>query len=179
MNSVCSDPDEYKVNLMDVLNVILALLTLLTIGKLLYDYYAYKKTGRLPWLATKMPWVLFLNLQQKQLKWHYITVNLNFSALKILKKQQPSTFSLTWDVTLLNSSICKFATESFNIYLSISAASYYYTTVSVYYFIIARAGFITRFIAPTLLHVEFVISLFLILLFLILFVTLNVSVIKK
>ena len=55
VNSVCSDPDEYKVNLMDVLNVILALLTLLTIGKLLYDYYAYKKTGRLPWLATKMP----------------------------------------------------------------------------------------------------------------------------
>ena len=56
LSSICADPDEYsKVNLMDVLNVVLALLTIVTIGKLLYDYYAYKKTGRLPWLATKMP----------------------------------------------------------------------------------------------------------------------------
>jgi hypothetical protein len=40
---------------MDVLNVILALLTLATIGKLLYDYYAYRKTGQLPWIASKLP----------------------------------------------------------------------------------------------------------------------------
>lgn len=40
---------------MDVLNVMLALLTILTVGKLLYDYYAYRKTGQLPWLASKLP----------------------------------------------------------------------------------------------------------------------------
>jgi hypothetical protein len=47
--------DNNAINLMDVLNVILALLTLVTIGKLLYDYYAYRKTGQLPWIASKLP----------------------------------------------------------------------------------------------------------------------------
>lgn len=40
---------------MNGLNVVLAFLTALTVGKLLYDFYAYRKTGQLPWLATKLP----------------------------------------------------------------------------------------------------------------------------
>ncbi len=54
-SSICLNPDANTTNLMDILNVILALLTVCTIGKLLYDYYAYRKTGRLPWLVSKMP----------------------------------------------------------------------------------------------------------------------------
>lgn len=40
---------------MDGLNVFLALVTVVTVGKLLYDFYAYRKTGQLPWLASKLP----------------------------------------------------------------------------------------------------------------------------
>ena len=54
-SSVCRNPDAGAINLMDVLNVFLALITVCTVGKLLYDYYAYRKTGQLPWLASKMP----------------------------------------------------------------------------------------------------------------------------
>lgn len=54
-SSVCRNPDAGSINLMDVLNVFLALITVCTVGKLLYDYYAYRKTGQLPWLASKMP----------------------------------------------------------------------------------------------------------------------------
>ncbi|XP_057366051.1 protein singed wings 2-like [Daphnia carinata] len=55
LSSVCGTNGNNAINLMDVLNVFLALLTLVTIGKLLYDYYAYRKTGRLPWIASKLP----------------------------------------------------------------------------------------------------------------------------
>ncbi|CAL7940510.1 unnamed protein product [Xylocopa violacea] len=40
---------------LDVLNIILALLILLIIGKLLYDYWCFKKTGKLPWIVAKIP----------------------------------------------------------------------------------------------------------------------------
>lgn len=55
LSSVCNTHENNAVNLMDVLNVFLALLTIVTIGKLLYDYHAYRKTGRLPWIASKLP----------------------------------------------------------------------------------------------------------------------------
>ncbi|KAH0567556.1 protein singed wings 2 isoform X1 [Cotesia glomerata] len=40
---------------LDVINVILALIIVLIIVKLAYDYWAFKKTGRLPWIVTKIP----------------------------------------------------------------------------------------------------------------------------
>lgn len=43
------------ISLMDVLNIILAISTLAIVLKLFYDYRAYRKTGQLPWLATKLP----------------------------------------------------------------------------------------------------------------------------
>ena len=54
-NSICLNPYASATNLLDILSVILALLSVCTIGKLLYDYSAYRKTGRLPWLVSKMP----------------------------------------------------------------------------------------------------------------------------
>ncbi|XP_008545454.1 protein singed wings 2 [Microplitis demolitor] len=40
---------------LDILNIILALIIVLIIGKLAYDYWAFKKTGKLPWIVTKIP----------------------------------------------------------------------------------------------------------------------------
>ena len=55
LSSVCVNPDDGYINAIDVINVFLALLTLFTICKVLYDYHAYRKTGQLPWLVSKMP----------------------------------------------------------------------------------------------------------------------------
>ncbi|XP_012270288.1 protein singed wings 2 isoform X1 [Orussus abietinus] len=53
---ICVSPEEESwLYPLDVLNVILALLILLIIGKLVYDYWSFKKTGNLPWLVTKIP----------------------------------------------------------------------------------------------------------------------------
>ncbi|RZC37443.1 singed wings 2, partial [Asbolus verrucosus] len=54
-SSVCRSPTEYSVRALDLLNAVLASLILLILGKLAYDYYYFKKTGRLPWIVTKMP----------------------------------------------------------------------------------------------------------------------------
>ncbi|EFA09304.2 protein singed wings 2 [Tribolium castaneum] len=54
-SSVCRSPSEYSVQALDLLNGVLASLILLILGKLAYDYYYFKKTGRLPWIVTKMP----------------------------------------------------------------------------------------------------------------------------
>ncbi|XP_059484499.1 protein singed wings 2 [Neocloeon triangulifer] len=40
---------------LDILNVSLALCILLVLGKLAYDYWSFKTSGRLPWLVAKMP----------------------------------------------------------------------------------------------------------------------------
>nr|XP_031835327.1 protein singed wings 2 [Nomia melanderi] len=53
---ICALPDDDPwINLLDIINIILASLTILIISKLIYDYWWYKKTGKLPWIITKMP----------------------------------------------------------------------------------------------------------------------------
>lgn len=54
-SSVCRSPTEYSVQALDLLNLVLASLIVLILGKLAYDYYHFKKTGQLPWIVTKMP----------------------------------------------------------------------------------------------------------------------------
>ncbi|XP_026668549.1 protein singed wings 2 [Ceratina calcarata] len=53
---ICVSPEEnILIHPLDVLNIILALLIFFIIGKLLYDYWCFKKTGKLPWIVTKIP----------------------------------------------------------------------------------------------------------------------------
>ncbi|XP_016770261.2 protein singed wings 2 isoform X2 [Apis mellifera] len=53
---ICVSSDEDSIiHPLDVLNIILAFLIFLIIGKLLYDYWSFKKTGQLPWIVTKIP----------------------------------------------------------------------------------------------------------------------------
>jgi hypothetical protein len=54
-SSVCREPSEYLIQPLDLLNGILASLIILVIGKLMYDYWSFKKSGKLPWLVAKMP----------------------------------------------------------------------------------------------------------------------------
>lgn len=51
----CKLPNEHMVKPLDVLNVVLGTLIVLVSGKLGYDYYHYRKSGRLPWIVTKIP----------------------------------------------------------------------------------------------------------------------------
>ncbi|XP_076291418.1 protein singed wings 2 [Lasioglossum baleicum] len=53
---ICMPPDEDPLlHPLDVLNIILAFLILLIIGKVLYDYWSFRRTGKLPWIVTKIP----------------------------------------------------------------------------------------------------------------------------
>ncbi|KAI4500343.1 hypothetical protein M0802_004760 [Mischocyttarus mexicanus] len=53
---ICISPDENTlIYPLDILNIILALMILLIIGKVLYDYWSFKKTGKLPWIVSKIP----------------------------------------------------------------------------------------------------------------------------
>ncbi|XP_043460712.1 protein singed wings 2 isoform X2 [Leptopilina heterotoma] len=52
---VCVTPDDDYWLPLDILNIILAFLIFLVIGKLLYDYWCFKRTGKLPWIVTKIP----------------------------------------------------------------------------------------------------------------------------
>lgn len=54
-NDVCKLPKESKILPLDLLNGVLASLIVLILGKLAYDYYHYRKSGRLPWIVTKLP----------------------------------------------------------------------------------------------------------------------------
>ncbi|KAJ4436488.1 hypothetical protein ANN_16519 [Periplaneta americana] len=54
-SSVCLEPSEYLVRPLDLINGILASLIVLVVGKLIYDYWSFKKTGKLPWIVAKMP----------------------------------------------------------------------------------------------------------------------------
>ncbi|KAK2727045.1 hypothetical protein QYM36_007786 [Artemia franciscana] len=55
LESVCVDESDGTIEIMNLINVALALFTLLLIGNLCYDYYQFRKTGRIPWIVTKMP----------------------------------------------------------------------------------------------------------------------------
>ncbi|CAL1688175.1 unnamed protein product [Lasius platythorax] len=53
---ICISPDEDSwLHPLDVLNIVLASLIFLVLGKLLYDYWSFKKTGKLPWIVAKIP----------------------------------------------------------------------------------------------------------------------------
>ncbi|XP_019889034.1 protein singed wings 2 isoform X2 [Ooceraea biroi] len=53
---ICISPDEDPwLHPLDVLNIVLASLIFLVLGKLLYDYWSFKKSGRLPWIVSKIP----------------------------------------------------------------------------------------------------------------------------
>ncbi|XP_045477096.1 protein singed wings 2 isoform X2 [Harmonia axyridis] len=54
-SSLCRFPSEYSVQALDLINVILVFLIIGVLAKLAYDYYHFKRTGRVPWIVTKMP----------------------------------------------------------------------------------------------------------------------------
>ncbi|XP_029167010.1 protein singed wings 2 isoform X2 [Nylanderia fulva] len=51
---ISSDEDSW-LHPLDILNIVLASLIFLVLGKLLYDYWSFKKTGKLPWIVAKIP----------------------------------------------------------------------------------------------------------------------------
>uniref|UniRef100_A0A0A9XE94 Protein singed wings 2 n=1 Tax=Lygus hesperus TaxID=30085 RepID=A0A0A9XE94_LYGHE len=53
--SICRDPAEFPLSPWDVLNIILITLIFTVYFKLIYDYWVYKTTTKLPWVATKIP----------------------------------------------------------------------------------------------------------------------------
>ncbi|KAK4874428.1 hypothetical protein RN001_013788 [Aquatica leii] len=54
-SAVCRLPSDYSIHTLDLVNGVLASLIVLILAKLAYDYYHFKKTGRLPWIVTKIP----------------------------------------------------------------------------------------------------------------------------
>ncbi|KAK9881277.1 hypothetical protein WA026_015399 [Henosepilachna vigintioctopunctata] len=54
-SSVCRIPSDSGIHTLDLINVVLLILIITILSKLAYDYYHFKKTGRLPWIVTKMP----------------------------------------------------------------------------------------------------------------------------
>lgn len=53
--ALCREHAPSPVQPLDLLNAALAALILLILGKLAYDYWHFKRTGKLPWIVTKMP----------------------------------------------------------------------------------------------------------------------------
>ncbi|XP_012251576.2 protein singed wings 2 isoform X2 [Athalia rosae] len=54
--AICTSPaDEYWLQPLDILNVVLASMIIFVLGKLLYDYWTFKRTGKLPWIVAKIP----------------------------------------------------------------------------------------------------------------------------
>lgn len=51
----CKLNTEYRIQPLDLLNGVLSTLIVLVLGNLAYDYYHYRKSGRLPWIVTKLP----------------------------------------------------------------------------------------------------------------------------
>lgn len=52
---VMPNDNEFFLHPLDILNIILATAILLIIGKFIYDYWLFKRTGKLPWIVTKIP----------------------------------------------------------------------------------------------------------------------------
>ncbi|XP_077290227.1 protein singed wings 2 [Arctopsyche grandis] len=52
--TICRKIEE-KLNVIDMVNIFLATSIILILGKFCYDYYYFKKTGRLPWISSKIP----------------------------------------------------------------------------------------------------------------------------
>lgn len=54
-SEVCKLPTENKIHPLDLLNGILASLIVLILSKLGYDYFRYRRYGKVPWIVSKMP----------------------------------------------------------------------------------------------------------------------------
>lgn len=52
---ICISDEDSWLHPLDILNIVLASLIFLVLGKLLYDYWSFKKTGKLPWIVAKIP----------------------------------------------------------------------------------------------------------------------------
>uniref|UniRef100_A0A1I8NX07 Protein singed wings 2 n=1 Tax=Stomoxys calcitrans TaxID=35570 RepID=A0A1I8NX07_STOCA len=52
---VCKPKNESKIHVLDCINGALAIMILLILAKLGYDYYHYKNYGRVPWIVMKLP----------------------------------------------------------------------------------------------------------------------------
>ena len=55
LSSVCINRADTAIDFMGALNITLCLLIICTMSKFIHDYYSYRKNGRLPWLAAKLP----------------------------------------------------------------------------------------------------------------------------
>lgn len=54
LNDLCT-PEVSTLHWLDVLNISMAVIIVLILAKLGYDYFYYKNYGRVPWIVTKMP----------------------------------------------------------------------------------------------------------------------------
>ncbi|XP_039451179.1 protein singed wings 2 isoform X2 [Culex pipiens pallens] len=54
-NDVCRETEDNRAAIYDVMSIVFASLIALIFTKLAYDYYIYRKYGKLPWLIMKMP----------------------------------------------------------------------------------------------------------------------------
>ncbi|XP_072384796.1 protein singed wings 2 [Diabrotica undecimpunctata] len=55
-SSVCIVSSDFSLQEgLDLLNAVLASLIIFILGKLAYDYYHFKKSGKLPWIVSRMP----------------------------------------------------------------------------------------------------------------------------
>lgn len=52
---VCRAEPEKWFRPLDLINILLGLSIIFVLLKLAYDYYYFKKCGRLPWVITKLP----------------------------------------------------------------------------------------------------------------------------
>ena len=74
MEDWCEVDDEYgMIELLDVISILLALLIVLIISKVLYDYRNYKQNGKLPWIVKKL-WAFLLTFPSFRREWSYVRI---------------------------------------------------------------------------------------------------------
>ncbi len=54
IETMCQTMDE--VHMLDILNAVMSVLIVVIAVKLTYDWYNYRKTNQIPWIARRMPW---------------------------------------------------------------------------------------------------------------------------
>ena len=53
IETMCQTMDE--VHMLDILNAVMSVLIIIIAVKLTYDWYNYRKTNQIPWIARRMP----------------------------------------------------------------------------------------------------------------------------
>ncbi|BES92857.1 leucine rich repeat [Nesidiocoris tenuis] len=53
--SICMNPNSFPLSVWDIINAVLTFLIGFVLVKFLYDYWVYKTTAQLPWIASKIP----------------------------------------------------------------------------------------------------------------------------